>query len=549
MEVESNNINVESSNKDQKIDELVIISPKEDGSIFFKCKICEISYPSRSYLKKHVKTHIKDNPYACEYENCNKAFARKGTLTEHRKRVHEKIHSHTCPICGKGFYDKRDKQKHIIIHDEARKNRERFLPPNMLKLLNEVDNFNFDGREIFSSSVCDICGKIFEKPSEVKRHRDSVHNENKIALFTCKITGCTTTFSDQSSLYVHMMNHDNGKRIKIEQQFKEEKKSSSFTKNKSSSQVFKWGNIVATPNEVKIKSEDCLKPVYENKAQVQMKEQNEADDDKLKNPMFSCDLCDNFLSTQESLDVHKLIHNETTNYICEIEKCKLEFNTKKRLDTHKNIDHGVDTTPAARMFHKCPDCGKTFPKKDHMKYHQRRHSEEKPFICADCGKGFKIKKSLDYHMKWHAGIADLQCDICDAQYVSPTALMLHKKHKHPGPLSSALHSCHICGKEYIYKGQLSIHMTKHTGEKRFNCRECGKNFRLDGAYKNHLRIHTGIKEYRCSFCGKEFTQKQQLVVHERRHTGDKRHKCTICEKAFVEPATLRHHLKTHKISK
>ena len=51
----------------------------------------------------------------------------------------------------------------IVIHDEARQTRERFLPEHMWKLLREVEMFVFDGQEVFSHGVCNQCGKIFEK--------------------------------------------------------------------------------------------------------------------------------------------------------------------------------------------------------------------------------------------------------------------------------------------------------------------------------------------------------------------------------------------------
>merc|ERR1719369_1447706 len=56
---------------------------------------------------------------------------------------------------------------HIVIHDEARQTRQRFLPQQMWKMLEEVEMFVFDGQELFSNCVCNQCGKIFEKKSEV----------------------------------------------------------------------------------------------------------------------------------------------------------------------------------------------------------------------------------------------------------------------------------------------------------------------------------------------------------------------------------------------
>ena len=89
-------------------------------------------------------------------------------LKEHKKRTHERVLSHSsCPFCDYAFYDRSDMLTHIVINDETRQTRERYLPEHMWKLLNEVELFVFDGQWIFSIMfVCDYCGKIFGKEAK-----------------------------------------------------------------------------------------------------------------------------------------------------------------------------------------------------------------------------------------------------------------------------------------------------------------------------------------------------------------------------------------------
>jgi KRAB domain-containing zinc finger protein len=261
---------------------------------------------------------------------------------------------------------------------------------------------------------------------------------------------------------------------------------------------------------------------------------------------FSCDLCDKYLSTNEALAIHKIIHAEMTKYKCEIEECSLDFANRKSMLQHMRVDHGIEKTPDSRVFHMCPVCQKQFPTKSAMQDHQINHSDQKNFVCMECGKQFKRKESLHFHMKKHAGIEDYHCDQCAARYVSSSAFVAHKLAKHTDPADKETFLCNFCGQSFNKKEYLAKHLTKHTGGKPYQCKECGKSFRLYGVYKNHLRVHRGIKDYKCAHCEKMFMQRQHLVVHERRHTGDKRHKCEECGKAFVEPATLRNHLKTHQ---
>ena len=64
---------------------------------------------------------------------------------------------------------------HIIIHDESRKTQNRFLPEDMRHLLETETTFEFDGREVRTDSICDVCGKIFEQPTAKKRHVSQVY--------------------------------------------------------------------------------------------------------------------------------------------------------------------------------------------------------------------------------------------------------------------------------------------------------------------------------------------------------------------------------------
>ena len=76
-------------------------------------------------------------------KSCKDEFIKYG----HKKRTHERVLSHSsCPICDYAFYDRSDMLTHIVINDETRQTRERYLPEHMWKLLNEVELFVFDGK-------------------------------------------------------------------------------------------------------------------------------------------------------------------------------------------------------------------------------------------------------------------------------------------------------------------------------------------------------------------------------------------------------------------
>jgi uncharacterized C2H2 Zn-finger protein len=223
---------------------------------------------------------VNEKPYVCDYTNCTKSFARPGNFSEHKKRTHERVLSHFCPICEKAFYDRREMLTHIVIHDEARQTRERYLPEPMWKLLQEVDMFVFDSQQIFSHAVCDQCGKIFEKRSEVARHVKGVHNRK----FKCQVKGCAKSFLAKSGLESHFNDHNRTVNLDLKPKKQQavkttnikcntsgcEKGFSSKAELKNHLQVgdHQWGNIIAKGSgnyeiktEVKGEVSDCDKKI------------------------------------------------------------------------------------------------------------------------------------------------------------------------------------------------------------------------------------------------------------------------------------------------
>ena len=63
-------------------------------------------FSHRGELKRHIKTHSRENPYQCS--NCDKAFIQRGHLKSHiRKHSSKKLYQ--CRHCDKGF------QKYVIL--------------------------------------------------------------------------------------------------------------------------------------------------------------------------------------------------------------------------------------------------------------------------------------------------------------------------------------------------------------------------------------------------------------------------------------------------
>lgn len=93
--------------------------------------------------------------------------------------------------------------------------------------------------------------------------------------------------------------------------------------------------------------------------------------------------------------LHHTARNNPTRSLTQFcQLCNKSFANVYRLQRHM-LSH--DESQVLRKF-KCPECGKAFKFKHHLKEHIRIHSGEKPFVCPNCAKRFSHSGSYSSHM-------------------------------------------------------------------------------------------------------------------------------------------------------
>ena len=151
----------------------------------FSCGECGEGFSRNHALQKHLeavhkKEVIKFMCHHCSYANCQKSL-----VSNHIRRVHEKIRKHACNKCDHAFFAKIDLDNHKFAKHKIVEKRLRecgkcpFVTTKKWHLMRHSKVVHDEGTFILREYKCEECGYAATQQGNLKHHKATVHKLGK----------------------------------------------------------------------------------------------------------------------------------------------------------------------------------------------------------------------------------------------------------------------------------------------------------------------------------------------------------------------------------
>ncbi|XP_064836462.1 zinc finger protein 384-like isoform X2 [Oncorhynchus masou masou] len=178
----------------------------KDGTKSYRCRMCAVTFFSKSDMQIHAKSHTEAKPHKCPH--CSKSFANSSYLSQHI-RIHSGAKPYTCSYCQKTFRQLSHLQQHTRNHTEGK-------PHKCPHCSKSFSNSSYLAQHIRIHSgskpyTCSFCQKTFRQLSHLQQHH-RIHTGDRP--YKCIHPGCEKAFTQLSNLQSHRRQHNKDKPYK-----------------------------------------------------------------------------------------------------------------------------------------------------------------------------------------------------------------------------------------------------------------------------------------------------------------------------------------------
>ncbi|XP_053306579.1 zinc finger protein 384 isoform X4 [Spea bombifrons] len=168
----------------------------------FKCRMCSLTFFSKSEMQIHSKSHTEAKPHKCPH--CSKTFANSSYLAQH-VRIHSGAKPYTCSYCQKAFRQLSHLQQHTRIHTGDRPYK--CVHPGCDKAFTQLSNLQSHRRQHNKDKPfkCHNCHRAYTDSSSLEVHL-STHTVKHAKVYTCSI--CSRAYTSETYLMKHMRKHN-----------------------------------------------------------------------------------------------------------------------------------------------------------------------------------------------------------------------------------------------------------------------------------------------------------------------------------------------------
>lgn len=499
----------------KKTSQEIVMALKE--KLPHRCPHCPKSFKYRSYLLKHLPSHMTEKPY-------------------------------TCMHCGHKYADQRRYLQHEAFCDGVF--RRKSVPLQEVMKTEPMNNTSQDGTvsaETDGQYRCKFCNKNFAKARNLRRH---ILTHTDVKPYRCKT--CDSCFSRYDHLKVHQ-GRCKGKKQRLEVR---------LPKISPKHVGIGWQNSTEAKREDVFQCKTCSK---EFTSQINLARHTSLLHTTQK--PFSCKRCGSSFSCSSSLKKHTLLVNckratpntstKTVNAKVTEQQCRETAKLLQRIQGHYS----------SKLKFQCSYCPRRFKNRVQVQVHTRLHTGEKPFGCENCGERFIRRDYLQRHLvKCTTKREETEQALCDrcGQLFPEEVLQSHKsncvvkskeikKKTQTTPPKVRTFSCTNCSEKFLLFSQLQQHfLSKHRGdalqkssvmsEDVFLKKETlGKEYETNSTPSDIES--SDAKPYSCHYCGLRFLNNSGLGMHVRTHTAAYPLSCRKCKKGFWSKNVQKRHLR------